>query len=120
MEPEPDDTVTWLRLTFEDLEGVTPGSALAKKIMYATISYESAWRPAYINAVERIIINPDLLVHSDTVISTPTMVDGEDGAYVMCWQFIPHKAVIPPEEDTAAQIGESLSRLRLLAEKLDI
>jgi hypothetical protein len=120
--PNPDDTVIWLRLTFEQLKDIKPGSELAKTILRDSLVYGSAWRPAYINAVERLIINPALMLDEDAPISDRETLDGEDGAYVMCWQFIPHSAVIPP---TNAQIAgppaaAELNRLKAIAENLDV
>jgi hypothetical protein len=117
MEPRPDDTVVWTRLTFDDLADIKPGSALAKKIMAEAMTYASAWRPAYINAVERIVVNPDMMIDEDAPITEPTTLDNEDGAYVMCWQFIPHAAVIPPTVDKKADAVE-LARLKTISEHL--
>lgn len=118
--PDPQSTVTWLRLTFEDLDSIKPGSALAKKVAQEAVGYESAWRPAYVNAVERLVINPAMMVDEDAPITEPVDLDGEDGAYVMCWQFIPHKSVIPPEPDTPEQIQKMLERAKAVANKLKI
>lgn len=118
--PNDDDTVLWLRLTFEHLKDIKPGSALAKQILHDVTVYESAWRPAYINAVERNIVNPTLMVAEDAPISAPTELDGEDGAYVMCWQFIPHSSVIPPtREPSSKEINRSLGRLAEVANNLE-
>lgn len=107
------NTVCWLQITEEDLDSIKPGSALAKKLMETVLNQESKWRPAYINAVERLIINPDLLVFEDAPITEPAEDDnGEDGAYVMCWQFIPHAAVIPPKPDTPKEAQDSLERIK--------
>lgn len=122
MAPKPTDTVLWLRLTFEQLKDIKPGSELAKTVLRDALVYESAWRAAYVNAVERLIDNPTLMIDEDAPISDQETLDGEDGAYVMCWQFIPHSAVIPP---TNAQIAgneaqNSLKRLKAIAENLDV
>jgi hypothetical protein len=121
--PKPDDTVIWLRLTFEHLKDIKPGSELAKMILRDAIVYESAWRPAYINAVERLVINPNMMLDEDAPISDRETLDGEEGAYVMCWQFVPHSAVIPPTDaQTIKGTGaiRSLERLKAIAENLDV
>lgn len=108
--------VCWLLLTVEDLAGIKPGSALARKVGTEALNYLSAWRPAYINAVERTVINEDLLVDENAAISEPTGgQDGfsDEGAYVMCWQFIPHAAVIPPN---AAKISPTDRELWVVRE----
>lgn len=116
--PNPDDTVLWLRLTFDQLKDIKPGSKLAATILNDAIVYESAWRPAYVNAVERTVTNPTLMIDEDAPITAPENLDGEDGAYVMCWQFIPHAAVIPPNT-TAQETTRSLGRMRAVAENLE-
>lgn len=119
MTPDPQDTVTWHRITFEDLADIKKGSPLAQKILQAATAYLSDWRPAYINAVERLVINPEMMVDEDTVISEPTTLDGEDGAYVLCWQFVPHSAVIPPSPShTTRQLNNDLDRLRVIGNAL--
>ena len=118
--PPADDTVFWLRLTFEDLKDIKPGSKLAEKVLRDLPVYESAWREAYINAVERTVDNPALMIDEDAVISEPVVLDEADGAYVMCWQFIPHAAVIPPDPNiTAKTLTKSLGRLREAAKNLE-
>lgn len=119
--PEPQDTVLWLRLTFDHLKDIKPGSALAKQIVQDAVFYESAWRPAYINAVERNVINPAMLVDEDAPITEPTTLDDDDGAYVMCWQFIPHKSVIPPSKTPPpAELNRAMWRLKAVADELDV
>lgn len=119
--PDPNDTVLWLRLTFEHLKDIKPGSELAKQILQDAVVYESAWRPAYINAVERNVINPAMFVDEDAPITEPTALDDDDGAYVMCWQFVPHKSVIPPSKTLPpAEIKRTISRLKAIAEELDV
>jgi len=118
--PKPTDTVLWLRLTFEQLKDIKPGSELAKTVLRDSLVYESAWRPAYINAVERLVDNPTLMLDEDAPISDQETLDGEDGAYVMCWQFIPHSAVIPPNAQIASPSANTLARLKTIAENLDV
>lgn len=114
-EPKPDDTVCWVRVSFADLTDIKPSSELAKKIVDHAMLQESNWRTAYINAVERLVINPDLMVEEDAPISEPVYNEGVDGAYVMCWQFIPHAAVIPPANNTPEEITRSLERLKVVS-----
>lgn len=119
--PMPTDTVLWLRLTFEELKDIKPGSKLAKRILHEAVAYESAWRPAYINAVERNVINPAMQIDDDAAITEPTTLDDEDGAYVMCWQFIPHSSVIPPSPTpTPQETNRMAGRLREIANNLDV
>jgi hypothetical protein len=118
--PDPNDTVLWLRVTFDHLKDIKPGSELAKQILCDATVYESAWRPAYVNALERTVANPALMLDEDAPISAPETVDGEDGAYVMCWHFIPHSAVIPPNQNpTPQELTNSLGRLKAVADNLD-
>ena len=121
--PNPDDTAMWVRLTFEQLKDIKPGSKLAKHILEDAPAYESAWRPAYINALERNVANPLIMVEEDAPITEPQELDGEDGAYVMCWHFIPHSSVIPPATQSAQheqqEINRSLGRLKAIANNLE-
>lgn len=117
--PHEDDTVFWLRLTFEDLKDIKPGSKLAAKVLRDLPLYESAWRESYINALERTVANPSIMVDEDTVIDH-TVLDGEEGAYVLCWHFIPQAAVIPPDPAVIPKTaGKSLGRLRQAAINLE-
>ena len=119
-EPKSDDTVLWLRLTFEHLKDIKPGSKLAKMVLENAIAYESAWRPAYVNALERNGSNPAIMVDEDAPMTERQTLDDEDGAYVMCWHFIPHSSVIPPTSNPSPkEIGRSLGRLRAVAENLE-
>lgn len=117
--PHEDDTVFWLRLTFENLKDIKPGSKLAAQVLTDLPTYESGWREAYINALERTVANPAIMVDEDTVIDH-TVLDGEEGAYVLCWHFIPQAAVIPPKTDLVSNnVHKSLGRLRQAANNLE-
>lgn len=125
-QPDSDDTVCWMRIAIEDLDSIKPGSLLAKKILETAVRHQSLWREAYVNAVERLVINPDLMVFEDapiteTVTSHRNDEDGieDKGAYVMCWQFIPEKAVIPPKPDMPKEMQRSLAVLKQVSKLLN-
>jgi hypothetical protein len=115
-----------MRIAIEDLDSIKPGSLLAKKILETAVRHQSLWREAYVNAVERLVINPDLMVFEDapiteTVTSHRNDEDGieDKGAYVMCWQFIPEKAVIPPKPDMPKEMQRSLAVLKQVSKLLN-
>ncbi|NDC55309.1 MAG: hypothetical protein EBZ69_00485 [Alphaproteobacteria bacterium] len=125
-QPDSDETVCWIRIAVEDLDSIKPKSLLAKKILETAVLQQSMWREAYVNAVERLIINPNLMVFEDAPITETVTTHRNDedgiedkGAYVMCWQFVPEKAVIPPEPDTPAEMQRSLAVLKQVSKLLE-